>query len=67
LTATTTIKMDCSAALDQLISSLSFAWFSNSALVADLVGTARVVDISIGDMRIRQWGIDAPEHAQTCE
>jgi hypothetical protein len=50
-----------------LIISLSFAWFSNSALVADLVGIARVVDISIGDMRIRLWGIDAPEHAQTSE
>jgi endonuclease YncB( thermonuclease family) len=36
---------------------------------ADLVGTARVIDgdtIAIAGVRIRLWGIDAPERDQTC-
>ena len=40
-----------------------------SAVGAELAGTAQVIDgdtISIGDTRIRLWGIDAPEREQTC-
>jgi len=51
------------------IISLSLAWLSNSALAADLSGTARIIDgdtIVIGDTHIRLWGIDAPERQQTC-
>jgi endonuclease YncB( thermonuclease family) len=45
------------------------AWLSGSALAADRMGSARVIDgdtISIADMHIRLWGIDAPERQQTC-
>ena len=40
------------------------------ASAAELSGTARVIDghtITIGDTRIRLWGIDAPEREQTCQ
>jgi endonuclease YncB( thermonuclease family) len=37
---------------------------------AELVGTARVIDgdtIEVVGTRVRLWGIDAPEHDQTCQ
>ena len=48
---------------------IGLACLSNSAIAAELAGTARVIDgnpISIADARIRLWGIDAPEREQTC-
>ncbi|MFL6972583.1 MAG: thermonuclease family protein [Xanthobacteraceae bacterium] len=50
------------------IIAFSLAWLSGSALAADLTAT-RVIDgdtISIADVHIRLWGIDAPERQQTC-
>ena len=40
------------------------------AMAAEITGTVKVTDgdtIRIGDMRIRLWGIDAPERRQTCQ
>jgi len=37
---------------------------------AELVGTAQIIDgdtIKVAGTRIRLWGIDAPEHNQTCQ
>ena len=37
---------------------------------AELAGTARVIDgdtIEVAGTRVRLWGIDAPEHDQTCQ
>jgi endonuclease YncB( thermonuclease family) len=47
-----------------------FALLSGGALAADLNGPVRVIDGDTLDMdgiRIRLWGIDAPEKKQTCE
>ena len=49
---------------------IGLACLGNSAIAAELAGTARVIDgdtISIADARIRLWGIDAPEREQTCQ
>jgi endonuclease YncB( thermonuclease family) len=52
------------------IISFNLVLLCNSALAADLAGTAQVIDgdtISIGNTRIRLWGIDAPEREQPCQ
>ena len=57
------------AAARRWIIALALVWLGHSAGAADLSGNARVIDgdtISIGDTRIRVWGIDAPEREQTC-
>lgn len=47
-----------------------FLLLCTPALAEPLSGTARVVDgdtIDVAGQRVRIWGVDAPERAQTCE
>jgi len=53
---------------------VSMFWSCSGAAIAQapqhIIGQARVVDgdtIEIGSIRIRLWGIDAPESAQPCQ
>jgi endonuclease YncB( thermonuclease family) len=43
---------------------------ASAASAGDLTGTARVIDgdtIEIAGTHVRLWGIDSPEHDQTCQ
>jgi endonuclease YncB( thermonuclease family) len=53
-----------------IIACVGLAWLGGPISAAELSGAAKVIDgdtISIGDTRIRLWGIDAPEREQTCQ
>jgi endonuclease YncB( thermonuclease family) len=52
-----------------LLASLLFLVMSNIALPGELTGRASIIDgdtLEIHGVRIRLWGIDAPEITQLC-